>query len=37
LWDWRVQSLQRSLSGANPLRTDCRSPDDAAPVSMIEA
>ena len=37
LWGWRVHSIQRSLSAANPLRTDCQSPDDAAPVSVIEA
>ena len=36
LWGWRVQSLQRSPSAANPLCTDCRSPDDATPVSVIE-
>src|SRR5262249_42821439 len=36
LWGLRVQSLQRSLAVACPLRADCRSPDDAAPGSAIE-
>jgi hypothetical protein len=36
LWGWRVQSLQKSPSAVDPLRTECRSPDDADSISVIE-